>query len=256
MDKVAIFVDGAFYLFRAKHYWKDKSAEDRANELYTYCMNHLWVPCYDRDGKKSRRDELYRIFFYDCPPSEKKVFNPLTKAEENLGLSEQFKFRTDFHEELRSKRKVALRFGDLLDNSLEYSIKPYAVKKLLNGTLKLEDLKQEHMKLNVIQKGVDMRIGIDIASLAYKKQVTKMILISGDSDFVTAAKLARREGIDFVLDSMGIKILPKLNEHIDGRRSFLDHDPESDFHKKAPPGSKKYHVIKAGKTNKDKKVST
>jgi len=73
--------------------------------------------------------------------------------------------------------------------------------------------------LNVDQKGVDMKIGIDIASVAYKKQVEKIVLISGDSDFVPAAKLARREGIDFVLDPMGAVIKPDLFEHIDGLRS-------------------------------------
>lgn len=41
------------------------------------------------------------------------------------------------------------------------------------------------------QKGVDMKIGLDIASLAYKKQLDQIILISGDSDFVPVAKLAR-----------------------------------------------------------------
>ena len=44
-----------------------------------------------------------------------------------------------------------------------------------------------------------MKIGLDIASMAYKKQVDQIILISGDSDFVSAAKLARREGIDLYL---------------------------------------------------------
>ena len=64
-----------------------------------------------------------------------------------------------------------------------------------------------------------MKIGLDIASLAYKKQVDKIVLISGDSDFVPAAKLARREGIDFVLDPLGSSIKPDLFEHIDGLRS-------------------------------------
>lgn len=64
-----------------------------------------------------------------------------------------------------------------------------------------------------------MKIGIDIASISYKKQVEKIVLISGDSDFVPAAKLARREGIDFVLDPMGAPIKPDLYEHIDGLRS-------------------------------------
>lgn len=65
-----------------------------------------------------------------------------------------------------------------------------------------------------------MKIGLDIASLAYKKLVDQIVLISGDSDFVPAAKLARVEGIDFIVDSMGMKINDNLLEHIDGLRSY------------------------------------
>ena len=64
-----------------------------------------------------------------------------------------------------------------------------------------------------------MRIGIDIASLAFKKQVDQIVLISGDSDFVPAAKQARREGIDFILDPMRSPIKEDLFEHIDGMRT-------------------------------------
>ena len=60
---------------------------------------------------------------------------------------------------------------------------------------------------------------LDIASLAYKGQINQLVLISGDSDFVPAAKLARREGIDFVLDPMWSTIRPDLHEHIDGLKS-------------------------------------
>ena len=66
------------------------------------------------------------------------------------------------------------------------------------------------------QKGVDMKIGLDIASLAYKKLGKRIVLVSGDSDFVPAAKLARKEGIDFILDPMWNKIHDNLYEHIDG----------------------------------------
>ena len=64
-----------------------------------------------------------------------------------------------------------------------------------------------------------MKIGLDIASLSYKKQVDQIVLISGDSDFVSAAKLARREGIDVVLDPLGAPIKEDLFEHIDGLRT-------------------------------------
>ena len=43
---------------------------------------------------------------------------------------------------------------------------------------------------------------------------------SGDSDFVPAAKLARREGIDFILDPMWNPISSDLFEHIDGLKTY------------------------------------
>ncbi|MBQ8951712.1 MAG: NYN domain-containing protein [Eubacterium sp.] len=83
----------------------------------------------------------------------------------------------------------------------------------------IDDLCEEDFNINFQQKGVDMKIGIDITSMAYKQQVDQIILIAGDSDFVPAAKLARREGIDFILDPMWNKIKPSLFEHIDGLNS-------------------------------------
>lgn len=64
-----------------------------------------------------------------------------------------------------------------------------------------------------------MRIGVDVASLSFKKQVDQIVLIAGDADFVPAAKMARREGIDFILDPMWQTIPDGLMEHIDGLRS-------------------------------------
>jgi uncharacterized LabA/DUF88 family protein len=43
-----------------------------------------------------------------------------------------------------------------------------------------------------------------------------MVLIAGDSDFVPAAKFARKEGVDFILDPMLNHIDSTLHEHIDG----------------------------------------
>ena len=64
-----------------------------------------------------------------------------------------------------------------------------------------------------------MRIGLDIASITLKKQANTIVLVSGDSDFVPAAKLARREGVTFILDPLWQNVSPDLFEHIDGLRS-------------------------------------
>lgn len=120
-----------------------------------------------------------------------------------------------FHEELKRFRKVALRFGRIA-NEGQWKIKANKVKLLLNGKIQVSDLVDTDVHYDARQKGVDIKIGLDISSLSYMKAVDQIILIAGDSDFVPAAKLARREGIDFVLDPMWNHINPDLHEHIDG----------------------------------------
>lgn len=61
-----------------------------------------------------------------------------------------------------------------------------------------------------------MRIGLDISTLTLKKQVDTIILVTGDSDFVPAAKLARREGVEFLLDPLWQSVEDELHEHVDG----------------------------------------
>ena len=70
-----------------------------------------------------------------------------------------------------------------------------------------------------------MRIGLDIALIAQKRQAEQLVLIAGDSDFVPGNKHARREGIDFILDPMWHSIKPSLHEHIDGLRSCVAKPP-------------------------------
>jgi len=48
---------------------------------------------------------------------------------------------------------------------------------------------------SIKQKGVDMRIGLDIAHLAVKRLCDQLILISADTDMIPAMKLARKEGL-------------------------------------------------------------
>ena len=205
--KTAILVDGAFYRKRADELFGKKKAEERAKELVAYCLKHL-------ESEHEHR-ELYRIFYYDCPPIAKKIYHPLKKVDIDFGNSELHEWMELFLSELKKKRKFALRLGRLAEQA-NYTLRPNAVKGLLDRTKSIDELNMSDFMLDVKQKGVDMRIGLDISSMAFKKQVNQIILIAGDSDFVPAAKQARREGIDFILDNMGNNINPDLNEHIDG----------------------------------------
>jgi uncharacterized LabA/DUF88 family protein len=93
------------------------------------------------------------------------------------------------------------------------------VRELLKRQIAVEDLTERDVMLSLKQKGVDIRIGIDISSLTYKRHVDRIVLISGDGDFVPAAKLARRKGIDVIPDPVWNPINDDLFEHIDGLKS-------------------------------------
>lgn len=215
MGKTAILIDGGFYRKQARLLFGVKTPEDRACELIEYCNRHLCKRDYTT-GTYQKVRELYRIFYYDCPPSEKVIYHPITHENINLAKSEQFSWINSFYKELVSKRKVALRMGELLESSAGYILKEGTLKKLCRKEIAVDDLTVNDFQLDIQQKGVDMRIGLDIASLAHKGLVDQIILIAGDSDFVPAAKYARREGIDFILDPMRHDIKDNLNEHIDG----------------------------------------
>lgn len=211
MSKTAILVDGGFYRKRATHLWGKHTPEEAASALFSYCMRHL--------SERKHQHELYRIFYYDCPPIKKQMYHPLLGKTIDLGKSEQYAWMTEFLNQLKMRRKVALRLGSLDNNNSAFYLKYDVQKKLCAGTIQVSELGVDDFEPNIKQKGVDMKIGVAIASLSYKKQVDQIVLIAGDSDFVPAAKLARREGIDFVLDPLGAEINAQLFEHIDGKRS-------------------------------------
>ena len=215
MIRTAILIDGAFYRKRAMYFWGDKSAADRAAELSKYCWKHI-------HGEKDV--SLYRVFYYDCPPIAKKVYHPLLNHTIDLSKSSTYAWANDFFMELKHQRKFALRLGKLAEEQAEYVIDSKTMRRLLRKELSIDELSEKDFKLKISQKGVDMRIGIDISSLAYKHQVDRIVLISGDSDFVPAAKQARREGIDFILDPMRSDIKEDLYEHIDGLRTKVPKD--------------------------------
>ncbi len=54
-----------------------------------------------------------------------------------------------------------------------------------------------------------------------KRQADTLVLVTGDSDFVPAAKIARREGAEVILDPLGQKVDDDLEEHVDGVYSVL-----------------------------------
>lgn len=212
--KTAILVDGGYYRKRAESLWGDKDGSERANELFNYCLLHI--------NETDEPRDLYRIFYYDCPPMSRKLKHPLTGEEIDFSTGPLTRWFKGLKNTLTRKRKVAFRLGELAENQAYYTLNTNVLTALLSGQKQTSDLTKDDFHLVVKQKGVDMRIGLDVAALAHGHFVDQIILIAGDSDFLPVAKMARRNGIDFILDPM--KQIPKANllEHIDGVETYTD----------------------------------
>lgn len=228
----AILIDGDFFIRRYRFLRGNQPAQRVANDLHRMCLQHLE----QSDGMR----ELYRIFFYDCPPLAKKVHHPLTGKAVDFSRTPTANWRNALHQELRGLRKVALRLGYLNERTGHWVVQPAKLKALLAGQVTWSQLAEADLVYEVAQKGVDMRIGLDIASMAFKRQVDQIILVAGDSDFVPAAKLARREGIDFILDPMWATIREDLQEYIDGLRSVFARPTTDQTSGRPPAGSLTY----------------
>lgn len=222
MRNVALLVDGGFYLKQHQKYFKEKSAEQVAKDLLTHCLKHVFNKQEIQNHNYDRElERLYRIFFYDCPPVKKKIHHPLTNQMIDFSKTKTATFRLELHNQLKQTRNLALRLGVLDERNSRWKIKdPKKERKYIAGKL-TEKLIESDIVYHAPQKNVDMKIGLDIASISYKRLADKIVLISGDSDFVPAAKLARREGIEFILDPMRTEIKPDLQEHIDGLNTTL-----------------------------------
>lgn len=192
------------------------SPQELAKKMWGYWMRHV---------DKEKSEELYRIYFYDCPPLQKIYHHPITNKQIDYSKSNTTQYKKALHEALLQRPFVAMRTGHLSMTDKAWGFKRNSssnLKKLFRGDLLYSDIQPEDIIIKPRQKGVDMKLGIDITSVVLKKFANKIVLISGDSDFVPAAKLARTEGAHFILDAMGKEVKGELSEHIDGLKSFIN----------------------------------
>jgi uncharacterized LabA/DUF88 family protein len=250
--EIAILIDGGFFSKRLPKLVSEQHRTTAANVVGSIrFMCHRHVEKLTGDADPNWHKHVYRIFYYDAYPFEGQAHHPLTNRQIDFGKSDRATFQHELFDLLKKQRNVALRLGKvnrvggwtLTGNRLQRLLATQAAldgidlgHTLADGSLNLtgaqvEELRKikgqwaavepHHVALDLRQKGVDMRIGLDIASLTLKKLAKTIVLVAGDSDFVPAAKLARREGLQFVLDPMWQKVNDDLYEHIDGLHSGL-----------------------------------
>lgn len=147
---------------------------------------------------------LYRVFYYDGEPYDKAVKSPLSggnRKEEARREANKVNARTI--KELRKRPFFAVRLGHAVhhgDWQIHYSAFDSQNKR---DAGKSAEITGEQLKPIIRQRGVDARLGLDIASLSLKRFVDIIVLVTGDGDFASPAAFARKEGRQVVLVTLG-----------------------------------------------------
>lgn len=207
MAKIVFMIDGWFMRKRIYHL---KTFFYDGPQIREYCIKFL------RD-----EDRLYRIFYYDTEPLREKGHHPLTKKFIDFGKTTVAAHQDRLFQSLRRTPNFALRLGKTIWRNNDWILSAEKFKSLLSGKIAVTELREEDIRPQIEQKAVDMKIGLDIALIALKRLADLLIIISGDADIVPALKLARREGMQVGLDSLGCPVQPELEEHVDFRTTKL-----------------------------------
>ena len=109
------------------------------------------------------------------------------------------------------KDYVCFRNGELSFDGWKITNHRDFVKKMKSGG----ELEGSDFSIKVTQKGVDIKMGLDIAWLATKKIVDILVVMTTDIDMVPAMEFARKEGLTVFLATFGKKPSWSLIEHSD-----------------------------------------
>lgn len=199
--KVNILIDGGFFIqkFKERTGGKFPTADDIEAEVAT-----IMSKTQEKTGSDCK-DVLFRVYYYDCTPFDGKVKKPGDTQETDYSLTSAYSVKQMVLKNIAQKERFAVRLGEL-------SFDGWNENKIIDKNSGKETI-EYFPKLR--QKGVDMKVGLDMAYMALKRIVDKVVLVAGDSDFVAPMKFVRKEGIQVYLYSMGHKVKSQLVEHSD-----------------------------------------
>jgi len=200
MRHVSIYIDGGHLRSYAK---KAKQTYDSALivKVAKSCIN--------------AGENLFRIIYYDSPPYIGTVDNPVS------GTTTTFNKPQTLLNNLGEQEYVAVRKGVIKFRGWERtqaSLKAHA-EAAKNGHPP-PALTDADFQPRFEQKGVDLRIGLDMVSNAVTQKNDLMILMTGDTDLIPALKIVRSHGVQVCgVNLPNYKIISELKHHLDIYRS-------------------------------------
>lgn len=188
--KIVVLIDGGYLRV------KSTKAGKQYNPLFIEKFAHR---C------KAQDEEILRVLYYDCAPYAGTVSLPVSGNTYTFTSNDQWLF------ELARKDLFAVRRGVLKFRG--YKPKQTPVNPAGPPT-------DADFAPDFEQKGVDMRIGLDIAAYSANRCIERIVIVTNDTDCVPAMKYGRKAGLQTVIVELpNGKPAPELIVHADFKRS-------------------------------------
>ncbi|MCK9225615.1 MAG: NYN domain-containing protein, partial [Candidatus Muirbacterium halophilum] len=207
LEKVAIFVD--WENFKQDIYFSQKQT---GNRVFNFNDPKSLVKLFSSFLMET--EKIYRIFFYTSYPFEHTDLYKTITERKNLSKTQVDKFKEYYYENQKDLANFYTENKKFLD---VLACEDFMAVRA--GELKITGLHMDGSPV-IVQKQVDMLIGLDIAHVSYNQFVDKVMIFSKDTDIKPALKTARINGIQTIVACLenGYKIPDELRKHSDNIR--------------------------------------
>lgn len=198
LKRIAVLIDGGHVRASAR----------RAGLVYSASFIEKFSKVCAAEG-----EEILRVLYYDCAPYTGAAKLPVS------GATFAFTGSDEWLNDLSRRDLFAVRRGVL-------KFRGFKPKKIpiSGGALQDTDFEPDFE-----QKGVDMRIGLDIASYSAGRCVDRIVLVSNDTDCIPAMKHGRKSGLQIVIAQLpGSRTAPELLTHADYHRRIQWPPPDQE----------------------------
>lgn len=162
MNKVVLFIDGENFLHKVEDVLKKDQAKIKESDLSKINLNFLLE-------KTLEKYKVSRKIFYVA----KLHFHPKTK-EKSIDLIS-------------------------FQRSLKTNLEKQGFEFLIAGNVRAQEIRVDRkIKLIFREKGVDVKIAVDLVALSADKAIKTAILCSSDSDLQPAVQEVRSRGVEVV----------------------------------------------------------
>jgi uncharacterized LabA/DUF88 family protein len=145
-------------------------------------------------------ETILRVLYYDCAPYRGAAKLPVSGEMKEFDGSDHWLCKLA-ERDLFAVRRGVLKFR---------GFKPRKIP------VKNTPLTDDDFKPDFEQKGVDMRIGLDVATFAASRAADRIILVSADTDCIPAMKHGRKAGLQLILVRLpNCSLPPEMCQHAD-----------------------------------------